>query len=131
VSTPGTLRGGRLRLGSAADHHVPSFLQPCERHGGLRQRRGAELYLAGTCTAGPCSDALARWDGTTLRKVGSGVNGQITALAVFDDGTGPLLYVAGSFSAAGIPNTRLATWMEHHGRTFRLSPMRALRRSRC
>ena len=38
--------------------------------------------------------------------VGTGVY----ALAVFDDGSGPLLYAGGNFGIAGMPQTFVARW---------------------
>ena len=60
---------------------------------------------------------LARWDGTAWHDVGSGVTtasgepGHVEALAVFDDGNGPALYVAGVFEfAGGVPARNIARW---------------------
>ena len=40
-----------------------------------------------------------------------GVDGEVTASAVFDDGTGPALYVAGEFEAVGpIRASQIARW---------------------
>ena len=48
---------------------------------------------------------IATWDGTEWAPLGAGVAGGVRtavyALAVFDDGTGPALYVGGDFTSAG------------------------------
>jgi hypothetical protein len=40
---------------------------------------------------------ITRYKNGTWTNLGSGVNGSVNALAVFDDGTGPALYAAGNF----------------------------------
>jgi hypothetical protein len=55
------------------------------------------LYAGGQFTSaggGPVSN-IAKWNGTQWSSVGSGVNGVVWALTVFDDGTGPALYAGG------------------------------------
>jgi hypothetical protein len=80
-----------------------------------------QLYVGGTfADAGgiAAADFLARWNGTTWSAVqsgGSGVNGSVYALYVFDrDGAGPTppeLYVGGAFTTAGgITVNRIARW---------------------
>ena len=44
---------------------------------------------------------MAKWDGQSWSALGDGVLGNVRALAVFDDGTGPGLYVGGNFRTAG------------------------------
>ena len=57
---------------------------------------------------------IARWDGHTWGQLGSGISELDhfpDALAVFDDGGGPALYVGGSFaSAGGVPANGIARW---------------------
>ena len=56
---------------------------------------------------------IARWDGAQWSTLGTGTAGGdgVHALAVFDDGTGPDLYAAGSFSqASGVPANNIAKW---------------------
>ncbi len=55
---------------------------------------------------------IALWDGSAWNPMGGGVTGGfVTAMAVFDDGTGPALYVGGTFtSAGGVPVHQLAKW---------------------
>ncbi|MBI1849052.1 MAG: hypothetical protein HYR85_01780 [Planctomycetes bacterium] len=50
---------------------------------------------------------IAKWDGSSWSSLGTGVqrNGNVNALAVFDDGSGPALHVGGAFTVA---NDRLA-----------------------
>jgi hypothetical protein len=78
---------------------------------------GPALYIGGDFPSfnGLAGTAgIARWDGTSWSSVGGGVSagGRVQAFAVYDDGTGPALYVGGSFSAAGdLANTQnLAKW---------------------
>jgi RHS repeat-associated protein len=42
---------------------------------------------------------LARWTGTGWSSVGNGTDGYVASLAVFNDGSGPALYVAGNFQS--------------------------------
>ena len=77
---------------------------------------GSALYAGGRfATAGGVSTAnLARWDGASWSAVGpggSGMNGDVLALVVFDDGGGPALYAGGAFTTAdGVPAARVAKW---------------------
>jgi hypothetical protein len=81
---------------------------------------GPALY-AGGASGGHVSgaapgtlDLLSRWDGSSWSSMGSGITefgSSLAALAVFDDGTGPALYVGGSFHAAGgVSVNNLAKW---------------------
>jgi hypothetical protein len=83
---------------------------------------GESLYVAGEFAIAGCEvvNNIARWDGsnwTTLAGPGGiGVNGIVRALAVFDDGTGPALYIGGDFATAGgVTVNRIAKW---DGSTF-------------
>lgn len=76
---------------------------------------GEALYLGGNFTAADGSfggfNRVARWDGTTWTPLGQGTNGNVHSMAVFDDGNGEALYVAGSFSTAGgLPARNIARW---------------------
>lgn len=72
---------------------------------------GSALYCAGRFTQAGGVDVrnIARWDGASFSPLGSGIHfpngsspdGEGKALAVFDDGTGPALFVGGFFSVAG------------------------------
>ncbi|GEM_PF-3038495 len=59
---------------------------------------------------------IARWDGRTWTDVGGGLtkngrNGVGLSLTVWDDGTGPALFVAGDFDHAGnVPASKVAKW---------------------
>jgi hypothetical protein len=77
---------------------------------------GPELYLAGSASAigadlgsEPPSPGLVRWNGQALVGVGGGVHTtfagapSVAELVVFDDGSGPVLVVAGSFTHVGAP----------------------------
>lgn len=79
---------------------------------------GPALYAGGLFTqVGPVAvNRIARWNGLNWEPLGDGIEGAsfftgVYALASFDDGTGPLLYVGGLFDGAGdIPASGLATW---------------------
>jgi len=66
---------------------------------------GPALYVGGLFTAvGRVPAAhVARWDGTSWSPLGTGMDGAVNTLAVFDDGSGagPQLYAGGSFTVAG------------------------------
>jgi len=75
---------------------------------------GPALYACGDFTAAggvPASD-IAKWDGTSWSALGTGLPaGRADTLAVYDDGTGPALYLGGSFpSVGGTPAHDLARW---------------------
>lgn len=77
---------------------------------------GGSFSLAGGIEAG----RIAKWDGARWSPVAGpqgweGVTGvsspEVVALAVFDDGTGPALYVGGDFTiVAGVQATGIARW---------------------
>jgi hypothetical protein len=80
---------------------------------------GSELYVAGSFNGSQSltSPGLIRWNGSNWSTVGGGLGmpvGQFlyaTDLTVYDDGSGPSLYVAGSFTTAGgIASPRIAKW---------------------
>ncbi len=78
---------------------------------------GPALYAGGTFTiaGGVAAERIARWDGTTWSVLGSGITGGtspgVEALAVFDDGSGPVLYAGGRFTqAGGVPASCVARW---------------------
>ncbi len=79
---------------------------------------GPALYVAGRFTnAGSVrADNVARWDGTSWTAVGTGIliEGHpqaVRALEAYDDGNGPALYAAGTFtSAGGVPVHNIARW---------------------
>src|SRR5216684_45618 len=66
---------------------------------------GPALYAGGDFTAagGVAAHHLAKWDGMQWSAIGSGsgMSQLLSALTVFDNGTGPALYAGGNFSAAG------------------------------
>lgn len=79
---------------------------------------GPALYVGGdfTSAGGSPANRVARWDGSTWSALGAGLTG-ITgmgarSMAVFDDGSGPALYVGGGFTdAGGVPlSSNLARW---------------------
>lgn len=75
---------------------------------------GEALYVGGSfaTAGGQTVNGIAKWNGTSWSPLGSGVsNGFVFALTVFDDGNGPALYAAGSFTqAGGNAASRIARW---------------------
>ena len=77
---------------------------------------GAKLYAGGSLTAaaGVPVNRIARWNGTAWSAVGAGIGGTsatIRTLCIHDDGSGPRLFVGGTFtSAGGVPAQNLAAW---------------------
>ncbi|HEX2836810.1 MAG TPA: hypothetical protein VHN77_01650 [Phycisphaerales bacterium] len=78
---------------------------------------GPELVVGGHFTrVGPGANWVsaryaARWNGTRWAALGTGFNNEVRALEPFDDGSGPALYAAGTFTTAdGQPAQRLAKW---------------------
>ncbi|HEX6886091.1 MAG TPA: HYR domain-containing protein [Planctomycetota bacterium] len=67
---------------------------------------GPALYAGGvfTVAGGIAASRIARWDGAVWSPLGGGVTrtslASVDCLAVFDDGSGPDLYVGGFFSSA-------------------------------
>lgn len=66
---------------------------------------GPMLYACGqfALAGGQTVNNIARWNGTNWAPLGEGLNESATAFAmsVFDDGSGPALYVGGIISTAG------------------------------
>ena len=80
---------------------------------------GPALYAGGRfeIAGGQPANRIARWDGSKWSPVGeptgSGMNGEVTALTVFDDdsGSGPALYAGGVFTTAdGQTVNGIAKW---------------------
>ena len=78
---------------------------------------GPALYVGGEFrnAGGVPVNLLAKWDGAVWSSVGGGITGtnhrNVESLAVFDDGTGPSLYVGGTFdTAGGVPANNIAKW---------------------
>ncbi len=80
---------------------------------------GPGLYVAGqfTTAQGQPMNSIARLDAGGWSNLGAGVTGSsatapILAMTVFDDGAGPALYVAGTFSGVddGLPMNHIARW---------------------
>jgi hypothetical protein len=74
---------------------------------------GPALFAGGGFTLAGDVKALniARWNGTSWAPLGSGIDGGVDALAVFDDGSGPALYAGGSFThAGGVTANSIARW---------------------
>ena len=111
---------GRLSLAGSALHRVARWTgagwSPVGTAGGLDMQWfgdvfalapfGGELYAGGSITeaAGVPVGHVARWTGGAWQPLagpGDGTDGDVHALATFDDGGGDALYVGGGFGAAG------------------------------
>ncbi len=73
------------------------------------------LFVGGSFTnaGGSGANYITKWDGATWSPLGIGVNGEVRALAQYDDGQGggPALYVGGAFTTAGGRSAnRVARW---------------------
>lgn len=70
-----------------------------------RSGGGPALYACGTFTTagGVPANNIAKWDGVAWSALGSGLNGTVDSLTVFDDGTGggPALYAGGLHTFGG------------------------------
>jgi len=82
---------------------------------------GPALYAGGLFTAtsdGP-AERIAKWDGSVWADVGGGVSAEpgvasVKAFAVFDDGSGPALFVGGDIlTAGGVAAPGVAKWDGH------------------
>lgn len=110
-----TLGGGVLRT-----NELPGDVHAMSTHDG---GYGAQLYITGHFVeaGGMPANSIARWDGQQWRSLGGGltqphhagghVAGWGYALVTFDDGSGPALYVTGTFTeAGGVASPHLARW---------------------
>jgi len=76
---------------------------------------GPALYAGGffTTAGNVPANRIARWNGSSWSRLGSGMNSSVDALTVYDDGTGggPELYAGGYFNiAGGVLVGRIAKW---------------------
>ncbi len=74
---------------------------------------GPALHAGGGFTSAGSAELnhIARWNGVRWKALGSGLDGDVRALAVFDDGSGPALYAGGNFtSAGGAAASHVARW---------------------
>jgi len=68
---------------------------------------GWGLYSAGDVD----TSGIARWDGSSWSSLGTGVDGQVLTMAVFDDGGGEDLYVGGwIWQVGGMPVENIMRW---------------------
>src|SRR6202158_5493601 len=78
--------------------------------------RGPAPYAGGnfTIAGGLEINRIARWDGAQWSAVGGGMgpnNTSVSALTLFNDGSGLALYAGGSFTiAGGVPANHIARW---------------------
>ncbi len=71
-------------------------------------RSGPALYVAGRFTSidGVAASGVAKWTGSVWQQVGSGLNGDVNALAVYNGA----LYAGGRFRVTGYTQYYLARW---------------------
>lgn len=95
--------------------------QPARAFAVFNDGRGDALYLGGAFETadGETVNGVARWDGANMEPLDNGIDGDLNALfgprvrsmIVFDDGSGPDLYIGGSFdSVSGAPADGVARW---------------------
>lgn len=73
----------------------------------------SRLYAGGGFTQGGNVqlNRIGAWDGKIWHALGTGMDGFVHAIALFDDGTGPAIYAGGSFATAGGVNANgIARW---------------------
>lgn len=76
---------------------------------------GSELYASGSFSrSGEVTvRSVAKWDGESWLPLGNGVSGRVFAMTVYDDGSGPALFVGGEFARADANNlivNHIAKW---------------------
>ncbi len=75
---------------------------------------GPALFVGGsftTAAGGQTLGRIAKWDGSAWRSVGGGLNGTVNAMMVYNDGSGPALFVGGAFTrAGGLGANGIAKW---------------------
>src|SRR5690606_20044531 len=73
---------------------------------------GPKLFAGGSMGADVMGNStIGSWNGTSWSSVGGGTNELVSALAVYDSGTGPRLYAGGRFTnAGGAAANRIARW---------------------
>ncbi|MBO6513578.1 MAG: hypothetical protein JJ974_06415 [Phycisphaerales bacterium] len=75
---------------------------------------GEALYIGGRFNlagGSPVSQNIAKWDGMSWSDMGSGFDGDVHELVVYDDGSGEALYALGNFSNSGsTPIAGVARW---------------------
>jgi hypothetical protein len=74
---------------------------------------GPALYAGGSFTTADGSSAkrIASWSGSAWSNLGTGMDGSVEALAIYNDGGGDALYAGGSFTlAGGASANRVAKW---------------------
>ncbi len=78
--------------------------------------QGLGVYIGGNFTSVGTPNPIparraARWSQSQWERLGEGMDGLVSTLTVFDDGSGPTLYAGGVFGAAGISETHgIARW---------------------
>ncbi len=102
---------GAVPVGGEADEWDDRFGFPSIEYGAVRAITGdgENLYVGGNFTSAGILPAnnVARWDGRRWHPLGTGINGYVYALAIFDS----KLYAGGDFTQAGsVEVNGLAVW---------------------
>jgi len=73
---------------------------------------GPQLCIGGSfaTAGGQLVNNLARWNGSIWQPFGIGLGGSVLSMLVFDDGSGPGLYIAGADLFAGPPSVSVVKW---------------------
>lgn len=105
---------GWSAVGTGTDHQVSDLVA-------FDDGSGPALWACGTFSqaGGVSVEGIARWTGSAWIKADAGIpagSGQMDAFEVFDDGTGPALFVAGHVLAPG--GTELLRLMRWDGATW-------------
>ncbi|MDP9136073.1 MAG: hypothetical protein M3N56_14740 [Actinomycetota bacterium] len=96
-------------VGGGVDQHVLALAVHDDGSGAALHAGGLFTMAGGFSFSG--SYGIASWNGTGWTALGGGVTGTVIALASVYEGSGPVLYAGGEFSAAGgSPASRIARW---------------------
>ncbi len=111
-------RGSRAQCsGWERGFGLPGFAGSLQTLGVHDDGTGPAFYAGGgfSFAGGEPAQSIARWNGTSWEALGAGLEGSVgwpaRALATFDEGAGPRLFVGGTFdTAGGAPANRIARW---------------------
>jgi hypothetical protein len=86
---------------------------------GFDDGNGAALFIGGSFAYVSIgnflvnSRSIVKWDGAHWAGVGGGTDNDVDSFAVFDDGTGPALFVGGKFQSAGSVSAKHIAKYQH------------------
>jgi hypothetical protein len=74
---------------------------------------GGDFSSTGIAFEGIPASHIARWDGQAWSLVDTGLDNTVVAIEPFDDGTGPGLFIGGTFATAGdVQAPRIGLWQQ-------------------